>query len=188
MNRRSFLGAILASAMAPAIVRASSLMQLPVRQVWTHPLGGEIVTMEGMRFHGDWGTLKFYDGEPGDPLANLLGEMPIENWQPAEFGSIEASTPGILTWARSGVASMFAIERASDGQRVITGNVGDPRHPADFNFDQRQVAAGSMLGLNGPPRFTLGDGGSLGGVQLSTEVRNRMLDAAIGLPETVRKP
>jgi hypothetical protein len=42
MNRRGFLGVILASAAAPAIVRASSLMNLPVRAPSARLGGGDL--------------------------------------------------------------------------------------------------------------------------------------------------
>lgn len=37
MNRRGFLGAILVAGVAPAIVKASSLMKLAAPEIWTPP-------------------------------------------------------------------------------------------------------------------------------------------------------
>lgn len=52
MNRRGFLGAILAAAAAPAIVRAASLMPVAAPKVWTPPdtiFTGEIGRHERVR-------------------------------------------------------------------------------------------------------------------------------------------
>lgn len=52
MNRRGFLGSILALASAPAIVRADSLMRIVPRQAVIVPLGdiaaGDIISIEGV--------------------------------------------------------------------------------------------------------------------------------------------
>jgi hypothetical protein len=54
MNRRGFLGALLAAAAAPAIVRASSLMPVKAPAVWTPPgfqdITCELGSYEGIRF------------------------------------------------------------------------------------------------------------------------------------------
>jgi hypothetical protein len=67
MNRRHFLGAILATCMAPAIVRASSLMPVRARHVWEvtgteNPLyprlfTGELGQYENVRFVIDGGVM-----------------------------------------------------------------------------------------------------------------------------------
>jgi hypothetical protein len=49
MNRRGFLGAMLAAAAAPAIVRASSLMPVAAPKIITDPYG-EFGIIEGFRF------------------------------------------------------------------------------------------------------------------------------------------
>jgi hypothetical protein len=54
MNRRGFLGAMIAAAAAPAIVRASSLMPVAAPKVWTPPqtlFTGELGYIEGFRFY-----------------------------------------------------------------------------------------------------------------------------------------
>ena len=182
MNRRGFLGTILALGAAPAICRASSLMVLPTRRL----VVAQTIDPAAIEELKRWGTLRFYDGSPDDPLAKVLGEMPIEDWKPAKWGTIEANTPGMMTFTRTGIASMFAIERA-DGERVITGQVGTPEAPGDLNLSMRSATPGQLLALTVPPTFGLGEDSGIG-LCLSEAARNRMLDEAMALPEALRKP
>lgn len=67
MNRRGFLVAILATATAPAIVRASSLMPI-VPRVWTRP-----------DYYGGFGLAQLR--EEGAPvLYDCFASMPWEPW------------------------------------------------------------------------------------------------------------
>jgi hypothetical protein len=64
MKRRSFLGAVLAAAAAPAIVRASSLMPVAPR-IWTPPAWGEGVV----------GRMALVQQEINDHAADALAYM-----------------------------------------------------------------------------------------------------------------
>jgi len=74
MDRRSFLGVILAAAVAPAVVRAESIMRvrpiiLPGDDEF-RLFTGEIGRLEGMTFHGpelrDYGSIAVMSAETAD--------------------------------------------------------------------------------------------------------------------------
>jgi len=74
MDRRSFLGVILAAAIAPAIVRAESIMRVrPIvlpGDAEFELIVGEIGRLEGVTFHGpemrDWGAIAVMSIETAD--------------------------------------------------------------------------------------------------------------------------
>jgi hypothetical protein len=76
MNRRSFLGTILALAVAPAVVRASSIMRVrPTLTGWeAAPLTGEIGVYESIRFIEPM-TLRSNEGLSLDALHQAVRYM-----------------------------------------------------------------------------------------------------------------
>jgi hypothetical protein len=114
LSRRGFLGAILAAAVAPAIVRASSLMPVRAPEIWTPPdtiYTGELGRYEGIRIiqsehlpdHGADAMKYMLDAQPAAPLTLAVLRRAVsrlrENAVPAEYFAI-APPCVVAEWRR----------------------------------------------------------------------------------------
>ena len=86
MNRRGFLGSILAACAAPAIVRADSLMRIVPRET-------EVITLAGDLIHGEIGHLegmRYVGSVPGslsmDQVRGIIAVMRERELKPNKGG------------------------------------------------------------------------------------------------------
>ncbi len=160
LNRRQFLGSILALAAAPAIVRASSLMKVPVRQT---QLFGAAYDLGGPE------SLVMYDAA-GMPLVS----MPIA-FNLAKNGlALAKQAEGVVM--RTGVAHMFKL-LDSGAQELLRGDVGGGLGAEGaLLLNTQHLSTGCHVVLS---NFSLGMGADLGNnIKASTALRNAMLDGA----------
>lgn len=89
MNRRGFLGAILAAAVAPAIVRADALMRIVPRATTIIPAAEELVVMPGL-YRGMIGE---YSGITIHQARDMVDIMRSREIKPDKNGSYWISLP-----------------------------------------------------------------------------------------------
>lgn len=173
LNRRQFLGSILALAAAPAIVRAGSLMKVPVRRGrWMGWLNGEEVWGGQGMFDG--ATLTIYSGGIGE-IERPLVSMPLP-FKPACGGVLEAM-PAHGVVIGSGVARMFKLlDRGAN--ELMRGSVGGPHNWADMNLTHDVVVPGSHLSIDTFQLTMNSQNGPSSSLRISEALRNRMLDNA----------
>lgn len=136
MNRRGFLASILAAGIAPAIVKASSLM--PVIQTFTQrDMAAEVARRASMSVLLNKATLQMFSGTPENP-GTLLASLAMAG-DAASFGTINLS----------GQAEVCAMGRAQlarlvheDGRVLIDAKVG-----SDFRLANDYLMQGSTLSV-----------------------------------------
>lgn len=103
MNRRNFLLGCLAAGIAPAIVRAESLMKLPRQGVYYAPdasfggylgRGGDLIGPTGGRLIAFWASVN----DPGEWVQIARGLVPVDVWHHATitYRANEVSPGGVL--------------------------------------------------------------------------------------------
>lgn len=168
MTRRGFLGSILAAGVAPVIVKASSLMKVPVRSpLLPFGMSGDGWTMGRHLVLEDagWGNLVIYDWA-GAPLAT----MTIPNIPAASLGEIDVPIKPALV-NRTGRASHFSI-LDSHGVARIGGSIGEGS--GGIVLSNNHLMTGQPLSID---IFKLTEGNSGHGLRYSNELRNARLDA-----------
>lgn len=96
MNRRGFLGAILAAAVAPAIVRADSLMRIiPREQLVLHKAAQIGITEAPMEVFADGDMLALMEARIAAALLALGRRMEAELYIPSSVKLIELHFDGM---------------------------------------------------------------------------------------------
>lgn len=184
LNRRQFLGSILALAAAPAIVRASSLMKVPVRRplsYWSDTARIDTILYQSAGIF-DGATLTLYSGYADDvgDVERPLVSMPLK-FRPAKDGVLRANQAWGTT-IRTGAASMFRVMDAGANE-LMRGTVGGPDNWCDMILAHNSLVSGQQLRIdNFGLKMSTADHGSdiqLSNIQLSEKMRNAVLDGNI---------
>lgn len=168
MTRRGFLGGILAACAAPAIVKASSMMKVPVRKPFL-PYGFPILPMEvgkleGVRFiEQDWGRLVIYDANDV-----ALVTMPVNGVDIADCSATLRIASADTR--QSGMASFFRVID-SHGVERIEGTVSE-YNMGGLTLANANLITGQQMMIDD---FRISSGNESGPIRYSKELMNESM-------------